>query len=149
MKAPHLGLITACIAVGLAQDARAVGFALEQQSGSSAGYAFAGSARAENASVMFWNPAGLTQLRGTQGSAALQAIYGRAAFTDQGTVSPAGPAFPITGGTGGNPIGWNVLPNLYFATDLHPSIKLGVGINSPFGLRTEYPQDWIGRYHAI
>lgn len=141
-----------CLAVASALytgSVAAVGFALEQQSGSAAGYAFAGSAGAEDASGMFWNPAGLTHIRGTQGTLGVQAIYGDARFTNQGTLSPAGPAFPITGGAGGNPVGWNFIPNLYFATDLSPTVKFGLGINSPFGLRTEYPSDWIGRYQAV
>ena len=126
----------------------AVGFALEQQSASSAGYAFAGSAGAEDASAMFWNPAALGYVRGGQAILGVHAVYGKATFTDQGTLSPAGPAFPITGGTGGNPVSWNFIPDAYFATDLNSDVKLGLGINSPFGLRTEYPSDWIGRYQA-
>ena len=47
----------------------------------------------------------------------LNALYGSARFSDQGTTSPAGSAFPITGGTGGNPVGLNWIPNFYFATD--------------------------------
>src|SRR5205807_7258981 len=79
----------------------------------------------------------------------LNAIYGSARFADQGTSSPAGPAFPITGGTGGNPVGLNWVPNLYFATELAPDLKAGIGINAPFGLKTKYPADWMARYQAI
>ena len=79
----------------------------------------------------------------------MNAIYGSESFTNQGTTSPAGPAFPITGGDGGNPVGLNWVPNLYYATDLGREFKAGIGINSPFGLKTEYPSDWMGRYHAI
>jgi long-chain fatty acid transport protein len=43
----------------------------------------------------------------------------------------------------------NWVPNLYFATDLAPNVKAGLGINAPFGLKTKYPSDWIGRYQAI
>ena len=128
----------------------AVGFALEQQSVSNMGYAFAGgAASAEDASTIFWNPAGMTRLLGRQAVVGLNAIYGRARFTDQGTTSPAGPAFPITGGNGGNPVGLNWVPNLYYATDVTPGVKAGIGINSPFGLKTNYPSDWMGRYQAI
>lgn len=131
-------------------EAAAVGFALEQQSVSNLGYAFAGgAASAEDASTIFWNPAGMTRLPQRQAALGLNAIYGRARFTDQGTTSPAGPAFPITGGEGGNPVGLNWVPNLYFASDVGASLKAGIGINSPFGLKTEYPPDWVGRYHAI
>ena len=114
------------------------------------GYAFAGgAASAEDASTIFWNPAGMTRLPGRQIALGLNAIYGSARFTDQGTTSPAGSAFPITGGTGGNPVGLNWVPNLYFAADVGPNVKAGIGINAPFGLKTKYPADWMGRYQAI
>ena len=143
-------LAYAAIAGLLSSEALAVGFALEHQSVSNLGYAFAGgAASAEDASTIFWNPAGMTRLPGRQGVAGLNAIYGSARFSDRGTSSPAGPAFPITGGTGGNPVGLNWVPNLYYATDLTRDVKAGIGINAPFGLRTEYPSDWMGRYHAI
>ena len=134
----------------LSTNAAAVGFALEQQSVSNMGYAFAGgAASAEDASTIFWNPAGMTRLPRRQAVLGLNAIYGDARFNDQGTTSPAGPAFPITGGNGGNPVGLNWVPNLYFATDIGTGVKAGIGINSPFGLKTKYPSDWMGRYHAI
>ena len=33
--------------------------------------------------------------------------------------------------------------------DLNPSWSAGVGINVPFGLKTEYDADWIGRFQGI
>ena len=56
---------------------------------------------------------------------------------------------PLKAPEGGNPVGWNLVPNLYYATDVAPGVKAGLGITSPFGLRTEYPADWMGRYYAI
>jgi len=150
MKSRGLVLIAWSMIVCFSTDAAAVGFALEHQSVSNLGYAFAGgAANAEDASTIYWNPAGMSRLPGRQGVLGLNAIYGSARFSDQGTTSPAGPAFPITGGDGGNPVGLNWVPNLYYATDLGTHLKAGIGINSPFGLKTKYPADWIGRYHAI
>jgi len=150
MRNRDLGLIAWSMIVCFSTDAVAVGFALEHQSVSNLGYAFAGgAANAEDASTIYWNPAGMSRLPRRQGVLGLNAIYGSARFSDQGTTSPAGPAFPITGGDGGNPVGLNWVPNLYYATDIAPRLKAGIGINSPFGLKTEYPADWIGRYHAI
>ena len=150
MRNRDLGLIAWSMIVCFSTDAAAVGFALEHQSVSNLGYAFAGgAANAEDASTIYWNPAGMSRLPRRQGVLGLNAIYGSARFSDQGTTSPAGPAFPITGGDGGNPVGLNWVPNLYYATDIAPRLKAGIGINSPFGLKTEYPADWIGRYHAI
>ena len=141
---------TLATVVGLSGKAAAVGFGLEHQSVSNLGYAFAGgAANAEDASTIFWNPAGLTRLPGRQVVLGLNAIYGSAGFRDQGSTSPAGPAFPITGGNGGNPVGLSWIPNFYYATDLGRDLKVGIGVNSPFGLKTKYPADWMGRYHAI
>lgn len=147
----HIGAIgTTAFCLGLPASAHSVGFTLEQQSASNSGYAFAGGAvGAEDASAMFWNPASLSQLSGRQFVVALHSIYAKAGFADHGTLSPAGAASPITGGTGGNPVGLNWIPNLYLAIDINRNLKAGLGINSPFGLRTVYPPDWIGRYQAI
>ena len=150
MKKRELVFIASSGIACFSTNTAAVGFALEQQSVSNLGYAFAGgAASAEDASTIFWNPAGMTRLPGRQAVLGLNAIYGSARFTNQGTTSPAGPAFPITGGEGGNPAGLNWVPNLYYATDVRPDLKAGIGINSPFGLKTKYPADWMGRYHAI
>lgn len=150
MQKNVLASVASAAILGFSIDAVAVGFALEHQSVSNLGYAFAGgAANAEDASTIYWNPAGMSRLPSRQGVLGLNAIYGSARFSDQGTTSPAGPAFPITGGDGGNPVGLNWVPNIYYATDIAPRLKAGIGINSPFGLKTEYPADWIGRYHAI
>ena len=149
MKRESLPIALSALAC-FSTSAAAVGFALEHQSVSNMGYAFAGgAASAEDASTIFWNPAGMTRLTGGQAVLGMNAIYGSARFTNQGTTSPAGAAFPITGGDGGNPVGLNWVPNLYYATDIGRDLKAGIGINSPFGLKTEYPADWMGRYHAI
>src|SRR5438270_7465380 len=150
MKKRVLVLIVSLVILGSSGNVTAVGFALDQQSVSNLGYAFAGgAATAEDGRTIYWNPAGMTRLPGRQVVVGLNAIYGSVRYTDQGTTSPAGPAFPITGGTGGNPVGLNWVPNLYFATDLAPDLKAGIGINAPFGLKTKYPADWMGRYQAI
>lgn len=136
--------------VWVSVDAFAAGFALEHQSVSNMAFAFAGGAAyAEDASTIYWNPAGLTRISGRQAVLGLNAIYGSARFADQGTTSPAGPAFPITGGPSGNPVGWNWVPNLYYATEIGAAFNAGIGINAPFGLKTKYSSDWMGRYHAI
>ena len=129
--------------------AHAVGYELEEQSVTNLGYAFAGAAHPEDASAMFFNPAGMSYLKGSEVAAGVNLIDVHAQFTNQGSISPAGPLFPLSGGNGGNPVGANWIPNLYFVTDVTPRTKFGFGINSPFDLKTEYPSDWVGRYQAI
>jgi len=53
------------------------------------------------------------------------------------------------GGTGGDAGGLSAVPNFYFATDLAKDLKIGVGISVPFGLKTKYDPDWMGRFQAI
>ena len=64
-------LVAGMALVGHAGSAAASGFALIEQSVSGLGNAFAGGAAAtDDASVQFYNPASLTEIQGTQASAA-------------------------------------------------------------------------------
>ena len=78
----HLAALVGVVCLAHAHCTSAVGFALEQQSASNAGYAFAGAASVEDASVMFWNPAALSHIQGTQAIVGVHAIYGHASFSD-------------------------------------------------------------------
>jgi long-chain fatty acid transport protein len=42
-----------------------------------------------------------------------------------------------------------VAPNLYYVKQIGDQLAFGIGINSPFGLMTQYDRGWVGRYHAI
>ena len=131
--------------IGCASFVQAAGFALIEQNASGLGNAYAGAAAvAEDASTIYFNPAGMTLLPDRQWVIAGHLIKPKAEFS--GTVSAP---FPVTGGEGGDAGGWALVPNAYFAFRLTPDVHLGVGLNSPFGLKTEYDSDWIGRYQAI
>jgi len=128
---------------GCASFSHAAGFALIEQNASGLGNAYAGAAAvAQDASTIFFNPAGMTQLPDRQLVVAGHLIKPKAEFS--GTVIPG-----IGGGDGGDAGGLAVAPNAYYAFRLTPDVHLGVGLNSPFGLKTEYDSDWIGRYQAI
>ena len=135
------GILTACTASSMAS-----GFALIEQSASQMGNAFAGgSAVANDASTIYFNPAGMTRLH-TQLVAGAHLIMTSAKF-DGSATDPAG--FPVSGGNGGDAGGNGVVPNLYFSTPLGDGLFAGIGINVPFGLSTEYNDGWKGRYQAI
>ena len=127
--------------------AYAAGFALIEQSGSGMGNAFAGgSAVAEDASTVYFNPAGMTYIEGTQLVGALHLIKPTAEFNNNGSIAGAGK--PL-GGSGGDAGDLAFIPNAYFKMDYSDTIKLGIGVNAPFGLKTEYDPTWIGRFQAI
>ncbi len=138
--------------IGTTGLANASGFALIDQNASGSGNAFAGAAAiAEDASTIFFNPAGMSYLPDSQFVAAGQAIKPSASFNnnDSKTIGPLGTPASLLGGNGGDPGSWAFLPNFYYAKAVTDSIHLGLGVNSPFGLETKYDNGWVGRYQAL
>ncbi|ADI30833.1 OmpP1/FadL family transporter [Methylotenera versatilis] len=124
--------------------AQAAGFALIEQSASGMGNAFAGGgAIAEDASTIFFNPAGMSYIEGTQLVGAIHLIKPTVDFN--GSISGTGKA----GGDGGDAGDLSFAPNFYYKRDLTNTVKFGLGINAPFGLKTEYDATWMGRFQAI
>ena len=149
MKArfPSLRLASAGILTLIAPGVMASGFALLEQSASQMGNAFAGgSAIANDASTIYFNPAGMTRLP-RQLVGGLHVIQTQAEFSGSANDPLGNPV--TTGGDGGDAGGVGLVPNLYFTLPINSSIVLGLGINAPFGLSTEYDDDWVGRYQAI
>lgn len=142
------GLMAAAMMLG-SGAAMASGFALIEQSGSGLGNAYAGGAAgAEDASTIFYNPAGMSRLDGKQIVVAGNMIRPSAKFSDTGSSVPAASAQPV-GGNGGDAGSWSLVPNAYFAMDINPQMKFGLGINAPFGLKTDYDAGWAGRFQAL
>jgi long-chain fatty acid transport protein len=128
--------------------AQAAGFALIEQSASGMGNAYAGgSAVAEDASTIFFNPAGMTYIQGTQIVGAIHLIKPSAEFNNKESVA-AGGGRPL-GSEGGDAGDLAFVPNFYYKMDLTDTLKFGIGMNAPFGLKTEYDPTWIGRFQAI
>ena len=136
----------------------ASGFAIIEQSVSGLGNAFAGGAAvAEDATTVFFNPAGMTRLEGQQFTAGAHVIVPSAKFTVTAAPTNAAGApirdsagTPITSGSSAGDSGQTgVVPNLYYTNKLSNKLSIGLGINAPFGLATEYDKTWAGRYHAV
>ncbi len=127
----------------------AAGFALIEQNASGMGNAFAGAAAvAEDASTIFFNPAGLTRLQGKQVVVAAHLIDLGIEFSNNG--SSSAPATIGTVGSNGGDAGDGIfVPNVYFSMPLGEKLTFGVGVNAPFGLVTEYDSDWVGRFQGI
>ncbi|HZW24929.1 MAG TPA: outer membrane protein transport protein [Gallionella sp.] len=128
--------------------AAAAGYSLIEQSGSGMGNAYAGgAASAEDASTIYYNPAGMSRLKGKQVAVALHAIRPSAKFAP-GAMA-AGALLQPAGNNGGDPGDWGYVPNGYFSMEIDPAMRFGVGVNVPFGLQTNYDPAWIGRFQAI
>ena len=142
------GLVVGAM-LAMSGTAVASGFALIEQNGSGLGNAYAGgAASAEDASTIFYNPAGMSRLSGKQIAVAGSLIKPSAKFTNNGS-SPAAASGQPLGGNGGDAGSLALLPNAYFAMDIIPQMKFGLGINAPFGLKTEYEAGWAGRFQAL
>lgn len=119
------------------------------------GNAFAGAtAGAEDASYMFFNPAAIARLTGSQVIVGGSAILPNLKIRDARGTSASGT--PISGNAGGSnagesafvPFAYGVL-DLRQAFGLEQNVKLGVAVNGPFGLVTDYREGWKGRYYAL
>ena len=139
-----VGSVMLSLAAGHAAGA---GFALQENSGSALGNAFAGGAAgAEDASTLWSNPAGMSRLASPQVAAAIHLVTPEFKFRDGGSQHAA---FQPLGGSGGDAGSLNVIPNLYVAVPINPQWSFGVGVNAPFGLETEWDDDWIGRFQGV
>lgn len=124
------------------------GFAIGTQSGSGTGNAFAGgSAVADDASVVWSNPAGMTALpTGMQMTGAMHILKPSFKFSNTGSTG----AFAAPGtGEGGDGGDWALVPNGFFAMSITPALRVGVAMNVPFGLTTNYDAGWRGQFISL
>ena len=105
----------------------------------SAGY----TARAQDASTVFTNPAGMTRLAGDQFTLGAQVLYGDVGFSiGQGTTPALG------GNAGGNPVDWLPGGGLFYSHSVSPDFKVGLALTGNFGSVVKYDDGWVGRYRA-
>ena len=123
-------------------------FLLTEQSAASLGRAHAGGASDvdNDSSAIWYNPAGLTELKGSEVLGGYALIRFGAAFTKTTAVDATGQ--PLSGGNGGSvgKLGGPLFA--YYAKPLNDNWVVGIGLNTPFGLATSYDGDSIFRYQA-
>lgn len=138
-------LIPALIALAFSGSAAASGFQLLEQNASGLGNAYAGSAAmADNASTIFFNPAGMTKLQAREFSFGLNAVKPSFEFSDKGSFIT-----PATGTSTGDAGDWAFIPNGYLSWGITKDLYVGVGFSAPFGLSTAYDPTWVGRFQSI
>jgi len=128
--------------------AQAAGFYIQEQSVKALGSAFAGSVSSlDDASTVYFNPAAMTDLDNAQINAGVHILIPNADLTDTGSTIPFGGA-PAGGGDGGNPFDTTPIPNIYAVIPVTDRIAIGVGVNAPFGLGSDYGDRWFGRFDS-
>ncbi len=119
----------------------AAGFALNEQSVSGMGTAFAGrSSSADDATTVYGNPAGMSRLKREQVSVGAAAIFAKTDIDDaRGTFggSNDGDMVPTVG-----------VPMGYYVKPIDDNWTFGLGMYVPFGLITDYETGFAGRYYG-
>lgn len=117
-------------------SAFAAGFAILQQGTAPMAQGNAFVAQADDPSAVFFNPAGINQLRGTQIYIGATAIAPRAEYKDGlGTKTRTESHIYLP-------------PQFYLTHELTTDLAVGLGVFSPFGLGTKWDDGWAGRYLA-
>ncbi|PAU80743.1 aromatic hydrocarbon degradation protein [Halovibrio salipaludis] len=127
--------------------AMAGGFSLNEQSASAMGTANAGAAaNPQNASTVIFNPAGMTQLSGTNLSFGAAVLDIDAEADSASATNQLGQ--PVSGTTGGDIADPAYLPSAFLTHEMSENVAVGVGLHAPYGLAADYDDDFTGRYFA-
>jgi long-chain fatty acid transport protein len=142
----HGALLSLVLCLGAAgpTSAAAAGVLLYEVGSADVGLASAGyGARAQDASTVLTNPAGMTRLAGTHLLLGAQVLHANLAFTpDAGTT----PALGTNGG--GNPVGWFPGGGAYFTWAISRDLTVGLAAAGTFGMALSYDPAWVGRYYV-
>lgn len=139
-------LATLCIVFFCSASAYSSGFSIYEASVRANGMLGAFSAYADHVSTIYYNPAGLGGLDGIRVSGGATVIAPRSSFRGPLGSSSAYPS---------NQLEYEmekqnfVVPNVYASYELHDGLTAGLGVYAPFGLGTEWDQEWVGRTEAI
>lgn len=159
-------LLASVTMLASSQQAFSTGFFLIEQSVSAMGTAYgSGASGGEDASTIWFNPAGMTRICGAQFVGGVHAVIPVADYDDQGSQAVTGfagiqqgpattfqdlDAYQNHGDDDGRDGGeFAAVANSYFSKQINDCLWVGLGITSPYGLVTDYKDNWRGRYHAI
>src|SRR5215831_9011769 len=115
--------------------AHAGGFYLNEHGAAATGMVGAFTAKADDPSTIYFNPAGLANQH------KLQLYLGTTLYLGQATAS----SMPL-GGSQANNYLIQPLPTLYASYGLSHDVAVGVGAFSIWGLQVEWPTAWQGRF---
>jgi long-chain fatty acid transport protein len=140
-------IVLACGGTLAAGQAFGGGLLLYEVGTADVGLAAAGyGARAQDASTVFTNPAGMTRLDGTQVLVGGQLLWGNTKFSIGSGTSPR-----LGNSDGGYAIGsdgWFPGGGGFLSYSMSPDLKFGLALTGNFGLGVNYDDDWVGRYYT-
>jgi len=117
----------------------ASGFQINEHGAKAMSLAGAFTALANDASAVHFNPAALIYLSGTQISLGSTYIRPSGSFE--------GPSPSTTKSDLKNKYFTPI--NFYITHKINDKMAVGFGVNNPFGLGTEWEDNWVGRYNAV
>ncbi|MEH6445182.1 MAG: outer membrane protein transport protein [Oceanospirillaceae bacterium] len=146
-KTKLITIVSAITLISSASSIYAAGFQLKEQSAEGQGNSFAGqTAKAVDASTVFFNPAGMSRLEGNQVQINGSLIVPQAKYEHTSTPSPSALFNKSTGINGGVTA---LVPAAYAVWKYSEKVNLGISMNVPFGLSTKFDDDWVGAQYNI
>jgi len=130
-----LSLIIFVIFCSYSTNSYANGFIIGEQDAEAMGGASAFAARADNPSAIFYNPAGITQLDGTN------VTLGTTLVTVKTTYHKPGTAIKSSNKDRVDTPGY-----FYITRKINDKISAGFGFYQPYGLASDWQSDWPGRH---
>ena len=142
-----LSLVGVIFVVFSSSAVLASGIQITEKGTKGLGNAWAGGAAvAEDASTVWWNPAGMTRLDDNHAELSVHLIRPSFKWDDDGSSTVIGE--PLSGSDGGDAGGPNFVPNFFYSHALGDKWRAGISIVVPFGLETDYDNKWKGRYYS-
>lgn len=100
----------------------------------------------DDAGVAYANPALMSYFAARTATFQLSGIYPDGGFNDQGSIDALGA--PLGSGAKDVFTG-SLIPSAYLVWPVSEKVALGLSVNTPFGLATDYDPAWAGRYQAV
>lgn len=140
-------LALSAMAAALLSVAHADSFSLSDFSAADFGRANAGRVTyADDAGVAFANPAMMAKFDRAVMTGQISFLFSDGEFTDEGSLDALGTSM---GGDTDEVFTTAVVPSFYAVYPINEKLVAGFAVNTPFGLSTDYENDWTGRYQAI
>ena len=123
--------------------ATASGYGLNELGTKALGMGGAFAAQADDPTAVYFNPAGIVQLEGTQISVGVNTVTPKVKFESAGTSGIDGVSPGTVTETESKTF---FIPNAYITHKLTEKMSFGFGAFSNFGLETDWPDNWEGRF---